>query len=66
MRSILPLVINPHRDDRPAEFAFDPTFAPEMVRAFVEEYTAPGDIVFDPFAGFGTTLFEAERLGRVS
>lgn len=65
MRSILPLTINPHRSDRPAEFGFDPTFSGEMVQAFLAEYTAPGDVVLDPFAGFGTTLFEAERMGRI-
>lgn len=64
MRSILPLVTNPQRSDRPAELSFDPTFSGEMVEAFLTEYTRPGDVVFDPFAGFGTTLFAAERLGR--
>ncbi len=32
---------------------------------FIEEYTSQGDAVFDPFAGFGTTLIVAEQLGRV-
>jgi tRNA G10 N-methylase Trm11 len=40
------------------------TFTPELVEAFLDEYTKPGDIVFDPFAGFGTTLVVAERMGR--
>jgi len=35
---------------------------PEM---FIKEYTKKGDVVFDPFAGFGTTLFAASKLGRV-
>ena len=35
-----------------------------LVERFVRERTAPGDGVFDPFAGFGTTLTVAERLGR--
>ena len=35
-----------------------------MVAAFVNAYTVPGDVVFDPFAGFGTTLATAQRLGR--
>jgi len=34
------------------------------VRAFLADYTRPGDLVFDPFAGFGTTLQVAEELGR--
>jgi DNA modification methylase len=39
-------------------------YTPELVRAFLAEYTHPGDLVFDPFAGFGTTLFVAEEMGR--
>ena len=39
-------------------------FSSALVRAIVEEFSAPGDVVFDPFAGFGTTLTVAERLGR--
>ncbi len=35
-----------------------------MVEAFVHTYTVPGQVVLDPFAGFGTTLSVAERLGR--
>lgn len=40
------------------------TFTPGLVEAFLDEYTKPGDVVFDPFAGFGTTLVVAERMGR--
>ena len=40
------------------------TFTPELVEAFLVEYTRPGNVVFDPFAGFGTTLAVAERMGR--
>lgn len=43
---------------------FENTFTPELVEAFLDEYTKPGDVVFDPFAGFGTTLVVAERMGR--
>jgi DNA modification methylase len=35
-----------------------------MVRLFLDEYTAPGDLVLDPFAGFGTTLAACEASGR--
>jgi hypothetical protein len=50
----------------PAEFAADDVRYPEsLVQRFLEEYTQPGDLVFDPFAGFGTTLVTAEALGRV-
>jgi hypothetical protein len=27
-----------------------------LVERFLAEHTRPGDLVFDPFAGFGTTL----------
>jgi DNA modification methylase len=37
-----------------------------MLEFFIQEYTKKGEIVFDPFAGFGTTLLVAEELGRVA
>lgn len=36
-----------------------------LVRHFLKEFTKKGDRVLDPFAGFGTTLFVAESMGRV-
>lgn len=36
-----------------------------LVRAFLTYYTKPGDKVFDPFLGFGTTAFVAEEMGRI-
>ena len=36
-----------------------------VVEKFIEEYTKPGDVVLDMFAGFGTTLIVSEKLGRV-
>lgn len=35
-----------------------------VVDHVIERCTAPGDLVFDPFAGFGTTLGRAVALGR--
>jgi len=35
-----------------------------LVERFLTEFTAAGDRVLDPFAGTGTTLDVAERLGR--
>jgi SAM-dependent methyltransferase len=40
-------------------------FASAMVRTILEEFSAPGERVLDPFAGFGTTLVVAEEMGRV-
>ena len=49
----------------PARFADDDVrFSEQLVGFFVERLTDPGDAVFDPFAGFGTTLVVAESLGR--
>lgn len=42
----------------------DVRYADELVAQFLKEYTKPGDLVFDPFAGFGTTLIVAETMGR--
>lgn len=36
----------------------------ELTDRIVEAYSAPGDWVLDPFAGLGTTLLSAQRLGR--
>ncbi|MFC4448220.1 DNA methyltransferase [Halorussus aquaticus] len=50
--------------DIPAEY--DDVRTPEAyVRHFLREFSESGDTVFDPFAGFGTTLTVAEELGRV-
>lgn len=40
-------------------------YADALVEHFVERFTCPGGVVFDPFAGFGTTVRVAERLSRV-
>jgi hypothetical protein len=36
----------------------------ELVRIMLEEYTQPGDLILDPFCGFGTTLAVCSRMGR--
>jgi hypothetical protein len=37
---------------------------PAIARHAIETYTEPGQLVFDPMAGIGTTLIEAVHLGR--
>jgi hypothetical protein len=39
-------------------------FPPGFVERYVLAFTDPGDIVFDPFSGRGTTIFESLLLGR--
>ncbi|NWF95917.1 MAG: hypothetical protein HXY34_07210 [Candidatus Thorarchaeota archaeon] len=43
----------------------DNRFPESLVRLFLAQFTEPGDIVLDPFAGFGTTLTVAEEMGRI-
>jgi DNA modification methylase len=36
-----------------------------LVEHFLGEFTRPGDVVLDPFAGYGTTLLVAQAMGRL-
>ena len=45
-------------------YRYPARFSPLLVRALVEAFTEPGDLVLDPFMGGGTTLVEATALGR--
>ena len=47
------------------EISYRACFKPQLPRFFIERLTAPGDIVYDPFMGRGTTPIEAALLGRV-
>ena len=38
-------------------------FVPQLVEVFLRRYFAPGDCVYDPFVGSGTTLVEANAFG---
>ena len=40
-------------------------FVPQIPAALIGSLTSPGDRVVDPFCGSGTTLVEAQRLGRL-
>jgi DNA modification methylase len=56
-----------HRNELalPPEYQNDDVrFSDDLVSFFIRSFTKQGDIVFDPFAGFGTTLYIAEKLGR--
>jgi len=47
------------------EISYRACFKPHLPRFFIECLTVPGDIVYDPFAGRGTTPLEAALLNRV-
>lgn len=47
------------------EISYRACFKPQLPRFFIDRLTAPGDVVYDPFAGRGTTLIESALLGRV-
>jgi DNA modification methylase len=46
------------------EISYRACFKPQLPRFFVELFTKPGDVVYDPFSGRGTTVIEAGLLGR--
>ena len=47
------------------EVSYRACFKPQLPRFFIERLTQPGDRVYDPFMGRGTTPLEAALLGRV-
>ena len=47
------------------EVSYRACFKPQLPRFFIERLTRPGDVVYDPFMGRGTTPVEAALLGRV-
>jgi DNA modification methylase len=64
MKSFLTLEYE-QETDVPPEFADDVRTPETYVRHFLGEFSEAGDVVLDPFAGFGTTLTVAEELSRV-
>jgi DNA modification methylase len=56
-----------HPEPLPEPLRDDDVRYPEaLVEHFLREFTREGDAVLDPFAGFGTTLAVAERMGRIA
>lgn len=41
------------------------SFKPELPDFFIQRHTKPGDVVFDPFSGRGTTVLQANLTGRI-
>ncbi len=66
MKSYVQLPMS-HPEPLPPAFHDDDVRYPEaLVRLFLEEFTQAGETVFDPFAGYGTTLRVAEAMGRAA
>ena len=56
---------NKHWEKLPEEYRDDDVrFTESFVQYILEQYTKPGDIVLDPFAGYATTLIVCENLNR--
>jgi hypothetical protein len=47
------------------EISYRACFKPQLPRFFIERLTSPGEIVYDPFMGRGTTVIEAALQGRI-
>ncbi len=47
------------------EVSYRACFKPQLPRFFIERLTDPGQVVYDPFMGRGTSVIEAALLGRV-
>ena len=65
MPTIVSLPISPS-EPLPAEFLCDVRYSDRFVEYCLQTFSKPNDIIFDPFAGFGTTLRIAEKMKRVS
>ena len=46
------------------EISYRACYKPQLPRFFIDIFTKEGDVVYDPFAGRGTTLIEAALLHR--
>ena len=46
------------------EVSYRACFKPQLPGYFIEQLTCPGDLVYDPFSGRGTTAVEAALRGR--
>ena len=47
------------------EISYRACFKPQLPRFFIQRLTEPGDTVYDPFMGRGTTLLEAALMERI-
>jgi hypothetical protein len=56
-----------HKTEIPDKFKeYDTRSFEDVVEIFIKEFSMPGDKILDVFAGLGTTLILAEKLGRIA
>jgi hypothetical protein len=46
------------------EVSYRACFKPQLPEYFINQYTAVGDVIYDPFSGRGTTALQAVLMGR--
>jgi DNA modification methylase len=66
MKRVIELSAADFRAEQLADADDDVHFSEVLVRTVIEEFSAVGDRVLDPFAGFGTTLAVSQQLGRAA
>ena len=47
------------------ELSYRACFKPQLPAFFIERFSQPGEVVYDPFMGRGTTLIESTLRGRI-
>lgn len=57
-------IIGPRAKGGKRDNDYHGNFVPQIPSDLIRRFTSVGDIVIEPFAGSGTTLFECERLAR--
>lgn len=64
MNRVLRLSMADFRAEQLPKADDDVHFSRALARAVIDEFSAPGESVLDPFAGFGTTLAVSQEMGR--
>ncbi|MEY3401719.1 MAG: hypothetical protein RLZZ86_1334 [Cyanobacteriota bacterium] len=62
-KSLSPEQLDLQNKNRTSILPWRGQFSPELIELFLKVYAHPNDVILDPFAGSGTTLFEAARQG---
>ena len=66
MSELMSDVVSANKAQLPSIFRHDDVrYSESLVEYFLREFTSAQDVVFDPFAGFGTTLLVAQAMHRI-